>query len=248
MSSQFITGLLYALPLKDKDSRIVFTTKVESASYIDLTLCAMKEFGVKVEKRNDGSLFIPGGQSYKAAHVVTEGDYSNAAFLDIYNIMGGDVKVKGLLNTSLQGDRVYRELFERLSKERAVIDISDCPDLGPILFVAAAMNHGALFTGTKRLKIKESDRGSVMCAELSKFGVKTKIEENSIEIEKCELKVPGEAISGHNDHRIVMAFTTILSLTGGRLEGAEAVRKSFPDYFERIKELGIEVSEDGMDQ
>ncbi len=247
VSSQFITGLLFVLPLMDKDSTIEFTTKIESRSYIDLTLQAMKMFGVTATWKGD-ALFIPGGQAYKAQEAFSEGDYSNAAFLDVFNHLGGDVKVTGLLTDSLQGDRVYRDIFDELSRGRAVVDISDCPDLGPILFAFAALKHGALFTGTRRLKIKESDRGTVMCAELKKFGVKSDEKEDSIEIFESDIHAPAEAVLGHNDHRIVMSLTTMLSVTGGSLSGAEAVKKSFPDYFDKIKSLGIEVEDDGMDQ
>lgn len=247
ISSQFITGLLFVLPLLDKDSSIVFTTEVESRSYINLTLKAMEQFGVKAYWDGEGKLVIPGNQAYCSKDVAVEGDYSNAAFLDIYNFMGGNVKVEGLDADSLQGDRVYGELFEKLSRGKTTIDISDCPDLGPVLFACAALNHGAVFTGTRRLKIKESDRGTVMCKELEKFGVASRQEENEIEIYKCDIKAPSEDISGHNDHRIVMTFTTMLSVTGGKLTGAQAVSKSFPDYFDKMKSLGIEVTEYGMD-
>ncbi|MCR5401025.1 MAG: hypothetical protein K6E78_05445, partial [Treponema sp.] len=154
-----------------------------------------------------------------------------------------NVKVAGLNPESLQGDKIYREYFRKLHSSYAKLDISDCPDLGPILFVMAAANHGGEFTGTKRLAIKESDRGKVMCQELQKFGVKTLFEENRIVIYKNQLKVPEEAVEGHNDHRIVMALTTLLTLTGGKITDAHAVRKSFPGYFNVISSLGIKIRE-----
>ncbi len=248
VSSQFITGLLFVLPLLDKDSRIEFTTEVESKSYLDLTLDALKSFDVVARFDSEGNLEIPGCQEYKARDIATEGDYSNAAFLDIFNYIGGNVNVTGLLEESLQGDRVYGKYFDALKAGKATLDISDCPDLGPVLFIAAACNHGGIFTGTKRLKIKESDRGTVMCEELSKFGIKSRQEEDTIEIIAGELHAPSEYVLGHNDHRIVMSFATLLSITGGSLLGAQAVRKSFPDYFDKISSLGIEVIKDGMDQ
>lgn len=248
VSSQFITGLLFVLPLLDKDSTITFTTEVESKSYLDLTLSAMKSFGVKAEWTKEGNLFVPGGQKYRPQDLAVEGDYSNAAFLDIFNYCGGQVTTGGLIKESLQGDRVYRDYFEKLKKEAATVDITDCPDLGPVLMICAAVNHGGTLTGTRRLKMKESDRGTVMCAELAKFGVETDQQEDSISVKKCPLHAPSETVSGHNDHRIVMSFTTLMTLTGGKLSGAQAVRKSFPDYFDKIKALGIEVKENGMDQ
>lgn len=247
VSSQFISGLLFALPMLDGDSQIIFSTNIESLSYIGLTLQALEMFGVKASWKDEKTLSIPGNQKYLSHDTFVEGDYSNAAFLDVFNTMNGEVDVTGLKEDSIQGDRVYKKHFEELAKSCATVDITDCPDLGPILFVVAALNHGGIFTGTARLKIKESDRGTVMCQELAKFGVETVLEEDQIIIKKCEYHKPTEAIDGHNDHRIVMSFTTMLSKTGGELFGAEAVRKSYPDYFEVVRNLGIEVETDGMD-
>ena len=168
--------------------------------------------------------------------------------LDAFNLLGGKVSVEGLLKDSVQGDRVYKKYFNMLlSVEHPVIDISDCPDLGPILMALLAARKGGTLTGTKRLKIKERDRASAMSDELKKFGIEAKVFENSVEIREGTLKAPGKDLCGHNDHRIVMALSTLLSVTGGWIEGAEAVKKSYPDYFEVIKKLGIKVSENGMD-
>ena len=143
---------------------------------------------------------------------------------------------------SIQGDRVCLELLERLKSPNAVIDISNCPDLGPVLFAAAAASGvGAVFTGTRRLRIKESDRASVMAQELRKFGVEARVLENSVVIEPGRLQSPRESLSGHNDHRIVMALSLLASAVGGVIDGAEAVRKSYPDYFEVLRKLGAEV-------
>lgn len=247
ISSQFITGLLFTLPMLSGDSVIELLPPVESRSYINLTLQSLKAFGVNVEWKNDTTLVIPGNQKYQPKDIAVEGDYSNAAFLDGFNTIGGNVTVTGLSEDSLQGDRVYKELYPKLMAGKAEIDLSDCPDLGPVLFVVAAANHGGIFTGTKRLKIKESDRGVVMCTELAKFGIKSVYEDNRIEIIASELKAPTEPVCGTNDHRIVMAFSLLLCLVGGSISEAEAVRKSYPDFFERISELGIEVEKDGMD-
>ena len=241
ISSQFVTGLLLALSLKEEGGSITLIPPVESRSYINMTIQAMREFGIDVEWESETKLFVNANQKYAAKDIEVEGDYSNAAFLDAFNYIGGDVKVEGLNEKSLQGDKVYKECFEKLKSEKATIDIADCPDLGPVLFAVAAANHGGYFTSTARLKIKESDRGSVMCEELAKFGIKTHMEENSIEI-GSGLKVPGEAICGHNDHRIVMSLSLLLSLTGGTITEAEAVRKSYPGFFDDIQKLGIVVN------
>lgn len=241
ISSQFISGLLFTLPLLENNSTIRLTNGVESRSYIDLTLQAMALYGVEVVWKDDCTLSIEGGQQYRAVGSTVEGDCSNAAFLEALNVLGGSVTVTGLNQDTSQGDRVYTELFQQLKDGYARIDISDCPDLGPILFTLAAVCNGARFTGTARLKIKESDRGQVMCDELKKFGVATVMEDNSIEIKKCELHAPDSVISGHNDHRIVMSMVTLMSVTGGELTGAEAVNKSYPNYFDVVRALGIEV-------
>ena len=238
ISSQFVTGLLLALSLKKEGGSITLIPPVESRSYIDMTIQAMREFGIDVNWDGENKLRVEADQTYTSKDIEVEGDYSNAAFLDAFNYIGGEVKVEGLNAESLQGDKVYKECFEKLKAEKATIDIADCPDLGPVLFAVAAANHGGVFTSTARLKIKESDRGSVMCEELAKFGIKTHMEENSIEI-GSGLKAPGEAICGHNDHRIVMSLTLLLSLTGGTITEAEAVRKSYPGFFDDIKSLGI---------
>lgn len=240
ISSQFITGLLFALPLLDKDSTITLTESVESRPYINMTLQVQKEFGISAEWRGENKLYIPGNQKYRATDTFVEGDYSNAAFFEALNTLGGDIEIEGLKPDSLQGDKIYLQYFEELKKGFASLDISDCPDLGPILFTLAAALHGGEFTGTKRLKIKESNRGQVMCEELAKFGVKTLQEENRIVIYAGELHRPEEKICGHNDHRIVMSMAVLLTITGGEIEGTEAVRKSLPDFFERIRKLGID--------
>lgn len=239
ISSQFITGLLFALPFLNGDSRIILTNSIESKPYINMTLQIQNEFGIKTKWENENTLLILGNQTYKKQNATVEGDYSNAAFLDVFNFLGGNVQVRGLKKDSLQGDKIYQEYFEKLKNGFATLDISDCPDLGPILFVLASANFGGEFTGTKRLKIKESNRGEVMCKELEKFGVKSFQEENRIVIYKEKLFSPKEIILGHNDHRIVMSMVTLLSLVGGEIEGTDAVKKSFPDYFEKIKSLGI---------
>ena len=241
ISSQFVTGLLLSLSLRKEGGSITLIPPVESRSYIDMTIQAMREFGIDVKWDGENKLKVEANQTYTSKDIEVEGDYSNAAFLDAFNYIGGDVKVEGLNAESLQGDKVYKECFEKLKAEKATIDIADCPDLGPVLFAVAAANHGGVFTSTARLKIKESDRGSVMCEELAKFGIKTHMEENSIEI-GSGLKAPGEAICGHNDHRIVMSLSLLLSLTGGTITEAEAVRKSYPGFFDDIQKLGIVVN------
>lgn len=232
ISSQFISGLLFALPLCEEDSVIRLKGRIESRPYINMTIQALSCYGARAEWQNDSSIFIPGGQKYKASDLRVEGDWSNAAYLMILGAY-----VDGLDERSLQGDKVCIEHLRLLSEGCAHIDISDCPDLGPALMAYAAMNHGCTLSGTKRLMIKESDRGAAMKEELAKFGADMEIKENSITV-GSGIRRPKEMLFGHNDHRIVMALAAICSKTGGVIDGAEAVAKSFPDYFEKIAEVG----------
>ena len=244
ISSQFITGLLYALPLLKQDSVLEVLPPVESRAYIDMTLEALDTFGIVIEQ-NENTFYIAGNQTYQAQNVVVEGDYSNAAFLDAFRLIGGQVTVKGLREDSLQGDKIYQKYYEDLQKEGAVLDLAECPDLGPILMGLAAAMHGARFTGTRRLRMKESDRGAVMAEELAKFGIRVDVMENEIVVHKGTLQKPTETLDSHNDHRIAMTMATLCTITGGTIDGAESVRKSFPNYFETIKQLGIEVTREG---
>ena len=122
-----------------------------------------------------------------------------------------------------------------------MFDLTDCPDLGPVMFALASVCGGAVFTGVARLRIKESDRVAAMIEELEKFGVKSVVDTDSVEILPSELTAPTMSLCGHNDHRIVMALSLLCSVYGGTIEGAEAIKKSFPNYFETIRELGIEM-------
>ena len=241
ISSQFISGLMFALSQLPDDSTIEIEGAIESGSYLSLTIKALADFGVRISRSDERTIYIKGNQSCKKREITVESDYSNAAFLDAFNLIGGNVMVKGLSDKSVQGDRVYKEIFKELERGTPTIDISDCPDLGPILMAIAAAKNGAVFTGTKRLKIKESDRGEAMKAELSKFGCEVLVEENMITVNAGELKTPDRPLLGHNDHRIVMSMAVLASITGGEILGAEAVAKSYPQFFDDIVTLGVGV-------
>lgn len=241
ISSQFISGLLFALPVLKKDSQISITQPIESHSYIDLTLNVMKRFGMRIEWKNERTLYIPGGQKYSPVVDSVEGDYSNAAFFSALNVLGGDVSIGGLDPNSMQGDRIYSKYFEMIKRGTPSINISDCPDLGPILLALAAANNGGIFTGTRRLRLKESDRSEAMAQELRKFGTIVSVNEDDIIVFPKEFHRPTEILRGHNDHRIVMALSVLCTACGGEIEGAEAVNKSFPDFFEKLSSVGIDV-------
>ena len=242
ISSQFITGLLFALSLLPAPSRIRLLPPVESRSYLSLTLQALNDAGVPVSWSDEFTLEIPGSASYRPQDTVVEGDWSNAAFFGALNLAGGSVTVTGLRPDSLQGDRVYQDFFPRLAAGPAGLDLTDCPDLAPVLFAAAALCHGAEFTGTRRLRFKESDRGAAMAQEMAKFGIPLTLEENRITVPAVPLCRPSEPLQSHNDHRIAMALSVLCTRTGGTIEGAEAVKKSFPSYWVHLQSLGISVT------
>lgn len=243
VSSQFISGMLFALTQVSGESILRVLPPFESRSYVLLTLQALALFGADVEWLDENTLRIVGGKPMRAQNLTVEGDYSGAAFLSALNALGGDVTVTGLNPESLQGDRIYFEHFASLKSGFATISLADCPDLAPILFALAAAGQGARFTDTKRLKIKESDRAEVMATELRKFGATVDVYENEVLITPTDFHTPQEPLSGHNDHRIVMSLAVLATLTGGTIEGAEAVAKSFPYFFERIASLGIQLEE-----
>lgn len=242
ISSQFISGLLFALPLLQGDSTLTITPPIESRSYIEMTISALHSFGVKAVWKDENTLFIKGNQSYLPQDTTVEGDYSNAAFFEALNTLGSDIEIGNLNPQSIQGDKVYTPMFQQLTLGTPTLNITDCPDLGPILFAVAAAKNGGVFTGTKRLKIKESDRAEVMAEELRKFGTAVTVYEDEVVIYPADFHKPESALFGHNDHRIVMSLSVLLTLTGGSIEGAEAVSKSFPDFFEKLDSLGIEVA------
>ena len=242
ISSQFISGLLFALPLLSGDSTVSITPPIESRSYIALTISALAQFGVSVVWKDENTLFVKGGQSYHATETAVEGDYSGAAFFAALGALGSEVSVTGLKEDSLQGDKAFERFIPLLSRGTPTIHIGDCPDLGPILFALAAAKNGAIITGTERLKMKESDRAEAMAEELRHFGTTVTVKEDSVVIYPSDFHAPKVALSAHNDHRVVMSLAVLLTLTGGKITGAEAVSKSFPDFFEKLESLGISVS------
>ncbi|MCQ2578857.1 MAG: hypothetical protein MJ176_10050 [Treponema sp.] len=242
VSSQFITGLFYALPLLEGDSEVHIIPPVESRRYIDITVDVLARFGVEIKEIEENIFYIKGNQRYCAKDDAVEGDWSNAAFLFALNEMGGNVEVMGLNQDSLQGDKVCLQLFEKLGKpdaEKEPVDISGCPDLAPILFTVAAFKNGGHFTGTRRLAIKESDRGKVMAEELAKFGASVEVMENDVIVHKTLLHAPSEPLFGHNDHRIVMSMAVLSTVLGGNITGCGAVAKSYPDFFDTLEALNI---------
>lgn len=258
ISSQFITGLLFALPLLEGDSEIRLTTAVESRGYIDMTLKTLQTFGVEIQETETGWQ-IPGGQHYAGPRMrFTEGDWSNAAFWLTAGAIKGSIGCQGLDMASAQGDRAIVSLLEAFGAETKFalnqitvthqtmqgisIDASQIPDLVPILCIAAAAAEGETsIHHAGRLRIKESDRLAAMADCLQKIGVAVEEREDGLVITGGCNPPEGEiVIHSHNDHRIVMAMAIAAVSLGVdiTIEQADAVKKSYPSFFAELTKLG----------
>lgn len=255
ISSQFITGLLFALPILDGDSKIILTSPLESSGYVDMTLKAMKSFGVEV-KAEEQTYIIKGNQSYKPCRYTCEGDWSQSAFFMAAGSLGGDVTINGLNADSPQGDRECAEIFRRFGadvelKENSVrvrpgklhgikIDARQIPDLVPALAVTAAFAEGeTVIYGAERLRIKECDRLEAVCSGINNIGGCAAQTEDGLII-KGKPTLSGGKCEGYNDHRIVMALSiaALRSENSVTITDRESINKSYPDYFEDYKTLG----------
>ena len=243
VSSQYTTGMLFALSGLFGKSTLKITGNAESRAYVDMTIKVLKDFGADIAEPEKNFFEINGKGRLSPGEFTVEGDWSNAAFLIALSRLLGTISVSGLNENSVQGDRFLSVAFDALDGENAEIDLKDCPDLAPILFAYAAYKNGGRFINTRRLRVKESDRANVMAEELKKFGANVKVYENSVEIEKTQLKPPIVPLCGHNDHRIVMALSVLAAVFGAEIAGAEAVNKSYPDFFRVIKKAGVNIYE-----
>ena len=262
VSSQFISGLLFALPLLAGDSTLHLIPPVESRSYIEMTRAAQAAFGVTSHWLDDTTLCIPGGQQYHPRDYIVEGDYSQAAFLAVLGAVKGGITLTGLAAETLQGDAAILDIlrrcgakftrteaglvFEKAPLHGVDIDLADCPDLGPVLMVLGLLCEGTtVIRNAERLRIKESDRIAAMEAELRACGGVLSSEGGTITVQGCKprLHAPEAPLSGHNDHRVVMSLT-VLALAADiplAINEAEAVQKSWPHFFDALKPLGVEV-------
>lgn len=247
VSSQFLSGLLYALPLCDTDSCIKTVGRTVSRPYIDMTKRTLTGFGIEIHE-HDGEFLIPGRQTYRTpGRVTVPCDPSAAVFPAVLNLIGGRVRIRGLSDKNT-GDAVFLSYFfdpSRLRDGTAVFDLTDTPDLAPALFAAAALVGGATLKGTGRLADKESDRVAAMTAVIEACGGRVTAGENTVTIRGGHLYAPAAALSCVGDHRIAMAAAVILSHTGGVLTGAEAVKKSYPTFYADLAGLGINMRADG---
>ncbi len=247
VSSQFVTGLLYALPLLAGDSRIVLTTDLESRSYVDMTLEALSAFGVTAAWEDSRTLAVPGGQSYIPATVRVEGDWSQAAFWFAAISLGSRLEIEGLQQLSAQGDRVIRDHFVRLTPPGDVdIDLSGCPDLAPPLAAMAVLRRGdTRLLNAGRLRLKESDRLTSITAALGALGASIEEQPDSLIVHGVETLAGGCTVDCWNDHRIAM-MTAIAATRCEKpvaLLGAECVAKSYPDFWRDYQMLGGEIRE-----
>lgn len=245
VSSQFITGLLFALPLLEGDSDIVLTTGLESAGYIEATIVAQKQFGVDIQTTDYG-WHIPGNQTYRPAQdpVMIDADYSNAAFHIIANGLGSEIDIRDLNQNTAQGDKVIEELERQLDRPgEVVIDVSQCPDLVPALAGRAALRDGQVtkIVNAARLRIKESDRLDTVSTELNKLGAQVEQQEDALIIRGVEA-LHGGVVSSHNDHRIAMMLAMVATRATEKviLQDAGSVAKSYPGFWEHYYRLGGE--------
>jgi 3-phosphoshikimate 1-carboxyvinyltransferase len=242
VSSQFISGLLFALPALPGDSVIEIVPPVGSRPYIELTMDALRRFGVRTDFEGENVISVPGGQRFVPSVQCCEGDWTNGSVLLALRALGHAVTVEGLDPGSPQGDRAF-VTFEKMLRDEHFpeIDLQSTPDLGPVLFVLASSLHGAVFTGVERLRLKESDRLQAMSLELRKFGAEVEVHDHSVIVYPSVLKSPSEALQSHNDHRVVMALSLLATIYGGEIEDAEAVKKSWPAFFDTLCALGASV-------
>ena len=244
VSSQFVTGLLYALPLLPGDSEIRMTTPLESRGYVDMTLDVLAQFGIRVENRNYETFLVPGNQVYQGRDITLESDWSQAGFWYAALALGSSLEINGLNAFSTQGDMVVVPHYLRLTQSGHLeIDISDCPDLLPPLAVMAAVRQGTTrFTNAARLRLKESDRLTTTAALVNALGGQAEELPEELIIHGQEA-LSGGTVDGANDHRIVMAAAVAATACSAPVTilGAEAVNKSYPGFWDDYRHLGGDV-------
>lgn len=247
VSSQFVTGLLYALPLLEGgSSRIILTTNLESRDYVDMTVSVMQHFGVRVEETTDGWL-IPGGQTYKPNALAIEADWSQAGFYYAALGLGSDLDIQGMNMQSVQGDMRIVPYSLKLSQKGDVeLDVSQCPDLVPPLAALASVRSGTTqIVNAARLRIKESDRLATVTEVLNALGANIEEHPDSLTIHGVTNLAGGITVECHNDHRIAMmaAIAATRCTAPITLVGAQCVEKSYPNFWEDYTRLGGQIEE-----
>ncbi len=247
VSSQFVTGLLYALPLlSGGSSRIILTTNLESRDYVDMTVSVMRHFGVRVEATTDGWL-IPGAQTYKPTALAIEADWSQAGFFYAALGLGSELDIQGMNDQSVQGDIRIVPYYEKLTHDGDVeLDVSQCPDLVPPLAVLAAVRCGTTqIVNAARLRIKESDRLAAVTEVLNALGAKIEEYPDSLTIHGVDNLIGAVTVDCHNDHRIAMMAAMAATRCSApiTLSGAQCVEKSYPNFWEDYVDLGGQIEE-----
>lgn len=254
VSSQYVSGLLFALPLLKGNSEIALTSPLKSEKYVEMTVNTLKSFGISVQKTPDG-YFIKGDQKYISSGIYKAcGDYSTSSYYFLGGALTGDVTVTGLSESSYQPDEAFVSVLESVGAtvsrngdavtvkkaERLTpfaFDVDNAPDLAPMLAVLAAFCQGeSILKNVNRLRFKESDRINSICALLTAIDVKFSLKDNALTIFGGTPK--SGVIDSFSDHRIAMAGAIALLKIGGEINGVEAVAKSAPQFFEDLQRLG----------
>ena len=238
VSSQFATGLLFALPLLEGNSEIRFTTPLESRGYVDLTLSVLASCGIEIKETSTGFL-IHGGQIYSVpASMTPERDWSGASFWLAMNALGSKIEVRGLTDNSAQPDRRIVKLLAQRGGEK---DMSQCPDIfPPLAIVAGAQGTDTRFTGVRRLRLKESDRIAAVADMLGQLGIITDEEEDSFIVHGKDIPYPGGArLQTYGDHRIAMSAAVAATAASGPLfiDNPDCAAKSYPGFFYAFEAL-----------
>ncbi|TDT71766.1 3-phosphoshikimate 1-carboxyvinyltransferase [Hypnocyclicus thermotrophus] len=262
ISSQFISGLMFTLPLLNGDSIIKIKGNLESKAYVDLTLDMLNRFGIEIENRDYQNFYIKGNQKYKAQNYRVEGDFSQAAFWIVAGLIGENpITLKGMNINSLQGDKEILNIAKRMggqldikeeeiivypSKTKGIkIDVSQCPDIGPILSVLGSVSEGETnIVNAERLRIKECDRITASVSELAKLGANIQEIEDSIKIIGVE-RLSGNKTDSWNDHRIAMSLAIASIKIDGEIEinNSECVKKSYPSFWKEFTKIGGHLNE-----
>jgi len=253
ISSQFISGLLFSLPLLEKESKITIINELESKGYVDLTIDMLNKFGVNIVNNNYKDFIIEGNSKYKAANYEVEADYSQGAFFLVASALGNDVNSLGLNEESIQGDRKIVDIINEINNSNFnefIIDASQIPDLVPILAVLSSLLDGKTVNiiNAKRLRIKESDRLNAITTQLNLLGADLTELEDGIIIKGKKVLKGGATVNSFNDHRIAMSLAIAATRCENEivLEGYEAVKKSYPNFWRDYQALGGQISELNM--
>ena len=234
VSSQFISGLLFAMSLMNKSCTLEITGKLESAPYIEMTQKALQLFGVNTDdfRTNASTPFSTPG------NICVEGDWSNGAFFLAANAIGNDIEVTNLNPSSAQGDRAVTDTLAALNLKNPVIDAANIPDLVPILAIVASFKNGAEFTNIRRLRLKESDRVDTVCQMLNRLGANTETTDNTLRVYTSCFR--SCTIDSAGDHRIAMAAAIAATIADGPVTilNAECVSKSYPQFWDEYSRLG----------